>query len=375
MKVAIVHDDFIQHGGAERLVLAMLEIWPQADLYGVIATDQWCEEIKKKFGKELKTSWLQKFPFRDKFFRQYYSLYPLAIESFRFDDYDLVISSSARYAHGVITKPGTVHIAYINSPARFLWEERFVSINTLIRPIINWHRVWDKVASQRPDYIVANSKTPAQRIKKYWGREADQIIYPFVDSERFSRLGSDPRKIVKSAFVGSDPNLVSKPYFLVVSRLVGWKRIDMAVEAGRDLGLNLIVVGSGPDLSRLKKMSGPTIKFLTEIDDRELVSLYTNCQALIMTQAEDFGITSLEAQAVGKPVIAYRGGGVLETVIEGVTGVFFDEQTKESLKTTLSQFDPRLYIGDNCTTQAKNFGKERFKNELQKFTEDVLRNS
>lgn len=383
MKVAVVHDDFIQHGGAERLVLAMLELFPQADLFTILISDQWSVEMTRlgykikdqkpkikntvQNSKPLYVSWLQKFPLKEKLFRQYYFFYPLAIESFRFDDYDLVISSSARYAHGVLTKPGTIHIAYINSPARFLWQENFMPTNPLITPIINWHRAWDKVAGQRPDYIIANSKTPAERITKCWGREADKIIYPFADLERFTgsaAIGLDPE--------GSNPLGISD-YFLVVSRLNRWKRVDIAVEACRDLGLNLVVVGSGPDLDRLKEMSGPTIKFLIDVDDEPLVFLYDHCRALIMTQEEDFGITSLEAQAAGKPVVAFRRGGALETVLDGVTGIFFEAQTKESLGKSLASFDPKSYLRENCVAQAGRFGPERFKRELEEFTNNALR--
>lgn len=363
MKVAIVHDDFIQRGGAERLVLAMLEIWPQADLYSVIASDRWQNEIKNKFGKEVKTSWLQKFPFIEKLFRQYYFFYPLAIESFRFNGYDLVISSSARYAHGVLTKPGTLHVAYVNSPARFIWQEDLVPKGFFIGRVINWHKVWDRVASTRPDYIVANSNTPGRRIEKYWNRKPNAIIYPFVDLARFSF------KISKRL------NLPKNGYFLIVARLSRWKRVDFAIEACNDLRLPLVIVGSGEDRARLKGISGPTTVFLDDVSDEEMNSIYDGCQALIMTQGEDFGITALEAQACGKPVIAYKSGGALETLVEGVTGVFFDRQDKESLKQVLMQFDPRLYLRENCTIQAYKFSRERFKVGLEEFCKNVLRNN
>ncbi len=367
LKVALVHDDFIQHGGAESLVLAMLEIWPQADLYSVTASDSWKREIRKLSNKDIRTTWVNKLPLKEKLFRYYYSLYPLAIESFNFDGYDLVCSSSARYAHGIITKPGTVHMAYVNSPARFIWQEGLAPKGIFSDNIISWHKAWDKVASNRPDYIVANSKTPAKRIEKYWNRKPDATIYPFVDTERFTRsipIRLDPK--------GS--NLGISDYFLVVSRLNRWKKADLAIEACNDLKLPLVIVGRGDYKENLKSISGPTIAFLDDVSDEELASIYNGCRALIMTQEEDFGITALEAQACGKPVIAYRSGGAMETVLEGVTGVFFDRQDKESLKQALLQFDPERYLEENCTTQAEKFGKSRFQEELRNFCNNVLRN-
>ena len=385
MKVAIVHDDFIQHGGAERLVLAMLKIWPQADLYSVTASDTWRSKIKKlppdlparagadqpraESNKEINTTWVAKLPFKEELFRYYYSLYPLAVESFNFDGYDLVVSSSARYAHGVITKPGTVHVAYVNSPARFIWQEDLVPRGYVAGKIVSWHKAWDRVASDRPDYVIANSKTSAGRIRKYWNRKPDAIVYPFIDTERFTRsslIGLDP--------LGSNP-LGMMGYFLVVSRLNKWKRVDVAIEACNDLKLPLVIVGRGDNWEYLRRISGPTVTFLDDVSDNEMSSLYLGCKALIMTQEEDFGMTALEAQACGKPVIAFRSGGALETVVEGVTGVFFDSQNKESLKIVLHQFDPKLFLGENCTTQASKFGSARFKEELKEFCEHVLRNN
>lgn len=379
LKIAIVHDDFIQHGGAERLVLAMLEIWPQADVYGVVASKGWQEEIKKlppkadqsmtETRKDIKTTWLQNIFLGHSFYRYYYTLYPIAIESINLDGYDLVISSSARYAHGVLTKPGTVHIAYVNSPARFLWQDNLAPKSIFAKPILSWHRCWDKVACHRPDYVIANSKSPAKRIKNYWGREADSVIYPFVDLARFED-GSPSKEVDLS--ISNKFNL-NKQYFLIVTRLNKWKNVDIAINACRNLGFNLYIVGSGPDFNRLNKLSSENVKFYTNVTDLELVHLYKNCQALIVTQEEDFGIVSLEAQAAGKPVIAYGSGGSLETVIEGETGLFFTEQTEQSLKSALLRFDPKPLLRENCIRQARNFSKERFISDLSSFVNHVLR--
>ena len=365
LKIAIVHDDFIQHGGAERLVLAMLKIWPQADLYSVTASDTWRREIKKLSNKKIITTWVAKLSFKEKLFRQYYLLYPLSVESFNFDGYDLVVSSSARYAHGIITKPGTAHIAYVNSPARFIWQEDLAPKGFLTGKIVSWHRAWDKVASMRPDYIIANSKTPAKRIEEYWGRRPDKIIYPFIDYARFS-AGALGGAVTNKFPVGE--------YFLIVTRLSKWKRVDIAIEACNELKLPLVIVGRGDHAGYLQSISGSTVTFLDSVNDAEVSSLYYGCKALIMTQEEDFGLTALEAQACGKPVIAFRSGGALETVVEGVTGVFFDSQNEESLKTTLQQFDPKVFLGENCTAQSSKFDFNKFRSELENFCENVLRN-
>ena len=359
--MAIVHDDFIQHGGAERLVSEMLKIWPKADLYAVMGSDDWRRELKIKDDKETRTSWLQRFPAREKLFRHYYSLYPLAIESFCFDDYDLVISSSARYAHGVITKPETTHIAYVNSLARFLWDEALSPKNILVQPVLRWHRTWDRVASLRPDFIIANSRTPAKRIETHWGRRADTIIYPFVDLEKFEISPGTQEEDTEG-------------YFLIVSRLEDWKRIDLAIKSCNRLSRKLYIVGEGRDGGRLKNLAGPTIKFLGWVKEDELSKIYKNSLALIITQKEDFGITSLESQAAGRPVIAFRSGGALETVVENDTGVFFDSQTVESLTGALNRFDPLSFLRENCQSQARRFGKDRFRRELRDFVENVLRN-
>lgn len=360
LRVAIVHDDFIQHGGAERLVLEMLKIWPQANLYGLMASKEWQRDLKDRVGKEIQTSWLRGLPINEKFFRYYYSLYPIAVESFNFDSYDLVISSSARYAHGIITKPETTHIAYVNNPARFLWNEHLSPKSFLTLPVLNWHRTWDKVASFRPDFIIANCQVPAKRIEKYWGRKADAIIYPFVDLEKF-----------ETNFVTEEES--PKDYFLIVSRLENWKRIDLAIESCNRLSRRLYIVGTGRAETRLKTLAGPTIKFLGRLEERELFKIYKNCLALIMTQEEDFGITSLEAQAAGRPVIAFRAGGALETVVEEKTGIFFDSQTVENLVEALTRFDPSAFLGEDCRKQAQRFSRDRFHRELITFVEDVLR--
>lgn len=374
MKVALVHDDLIQHGGAERLFEAMLEIWPQASVFTSMAVELWINKLSGssalKTGK-LKVSFMQKLPFKKRLFRHYFPLYPLAFESFDFSGFDIVLSSSARFAHGVVTRPETLHLAYINSPGRMFWEAasyyyRPGLLKTMLTPFLSYLRLWDRIAAQRPDFIIANSKTPQARVKKYWGRNS-AVIYPFVDLERFTLMGA---ALHSSDSHPTGGGISADEYYLIVSRLVAWKRIDLAIKACNNLRLNLLVIGEGPDKKHLKRLAGPTIEFKGRVSDQDMVGYYRNCQALVVTQKEDFGIAPLEAMACGRPVVALRLGGTLETVVEGKTGEFFYPQTVEALEHILRLFNPKRYHPENCCRQAERFGKRRFKQELKDFVEE-----
>lgn len=376
MKVALVHDDLIQYGGAERLFEAMCEIWPQAPVYTSTASKVWCNELSKPVGlKRLKTSFMQRLPFKERLYRAYFPLYPLAFESFDFTSFDVVLSSSTRFAHGIITKPETLHICYMNTPPRMFWETgeyyRPGLLKTVLAPFLSYLRLWDKVAATRPDFIVANSKTPQARIKKYYGRES-VVIYPFVDLERFAPMSTRLRQgFGGQADLHPTGRAISADgYYLVVSRLTSWKRIDVAIGAFNKLGLPLIIIGEGPDRNRLEKLAGPTVKLLDRLPDRDVVGYYRNCQAFVFPQREDFGITPLEAMAVGKPVIALRAGGALETVVEGKTGEFFYPQTIEALEKVLVSFNPYSYHYGECRKRAEVFSKEVFKRKLRAFVEE-----
>lgn len=364
MKVALVHDDLIQEGGAERLVLAMHEIWPEAPLYTSFATTTWVKKCRE-LNIDLRTSFMQWLPFKKQLYKVYFLLFPLAFESFNFDDFDVVISSSARFAHGIITKPKTLHICYMNTPARMWWSpvsyfEGQIWLRFILSPFLSFLRLWDYTAAQRVDFFIANSKTPRARIKKYYGRESE-IIYPFADliekSDNRLQKGETKR------------GMRSGNYFLVVTRLSSWKRVDIAVEACKELGLSLIVVGKGPDSRRLKNLAEGCgyIKFLDHVDDTELTQLYEECKAVIITQEEDFGIVVVEAAGFKKPVIAYRGGGSLEIIKEGETGEFFYPQTAEALQNVITNFDSSKYknsAGYNRVTEG--FSKRRFTDSLQR---------
>ncbi len=355
MRVALVHDYLNQYGGAERVLEAFCEIWPSAPVYTLIYD-------KKRTGyafegRRIRTSFLQKIPFIKAHHRPFLMLMPLAIESLDFSKYDVVISDSASFAKGVITRSGTLHICYCHTPTRYAWDDshKYIKefgypgfIKRIIPVFMNYLRIWDSVAAKRPDKFIANSHFVAKRIKKYYGEES-QVITPPVKSEIF--------------YVS--PELDN--FFLMVARFLPYKRLDMAIEAFNQLGWRLKIVGDGPEFSRLEAMAGPTIEFLGLVSDEKLRDLYARCQAFIFPQEEDFGITAIEAMASGRPVIAYKAGGALEIVCEGESGLFFNEQTADSLIGALKQFRSENFDPQRIRQSAMKFDKEIFKEKIKEF--------
>lgn len=364
MKVALVYDRVNKWGGAERVLLALHKLFPDAPLYTSVYDSQ-----KAPWAKvfDVKTSFLQSFPFAT-YHELYAVLMPIAFESFNFDEFDLVISVTSEAAKGIITKPGTLHICYCLTPTRYLWSAyndyfknpyfRFIS-----KPIVAYLRTWDKIAAQRPDAYIAISKEIQRRIKKYYNRDSEVVYPPLM-------LNRGP--------VGSPATSATPPYFLIASRLVPYKRIDLAISAFNKLKLPLKIVGAGSEEKRLKAMSGLTIELTGYLTQEELVRYYKGCRALIFPGIEDFGLAILEAQSFGKPVIAFRGGGAIETIIDGKTGIFFNEQTVESLSKAIERFnnppggeaslkiDPR-----DCINQAQKFNFEQFKKNFMKKVEEL----
>jgi glycosyltransferase involved in cell wall biosynthesis len=370
MKIAIVCDDLIQFGGAEKIVEALSDLYPNAPIYTSIASNQWKKKFEDK-GREVITSFLQKFPFSVKLNRYYspFLLHALAFESFDFSEFDLVISSSSRFAHFIITKPTTKHICYMHCPGRMFWEssDYFENENYgILKPLkklaipflslpLTYLRIADFNASKKVDKFIANSKVTQERIKKYYGRESD-IINPFVDLDNFKDAVSE-----------------EGDYFLILTRLASWKKIEIAIEVCEKLNLKLKILGAGPDMERLKSLStSSNIEFLGYINDKDKVGVIGKCKAVIITQKEDFGIVPLEAMACGKPVIAFKSGGVLETIVDGVTGCFFEEQTSDSLSKVLREFDPKNYKSQDCVKRAMDFRKEAF---FDRIRNTVLNNS
>jgi len=371
MKIAIVHDDFMQWGGAERLVAALAGLFPDAPVY----TSMLDEEVVRKSGIEQSrfvTNGLNRVPFKKKLNKVVFPLYPVFFEGFDFSSFDLVISSSTRFAHGVITKPTTQHIAYINSPFRGFWEPDLYFgrtrkgrvLKTVLLPILSYLRGWDFVAGQRPDVLIGNSSTAQARILKYYKREAE-VVYPFVDLERFEQEE-------KPSFD------VPGEFYLVVSRLVEWKKIDLAVAAFNRMGKNLIVIGNGPQKSHLISLAGSTVQVPSAfINDAQVTYLLRRARALIHPQKEDFGMTIVEANACGVPVIAYKKGGALDTIIEDETGLFFNEQTVEALVAAVKRFEneTQTYASDKLKQHATRFSKKVFLQKWEELRDNSLANS
>lgn len=364
-----MYDRVNKWGGAERVLLALHELFPNAPLYTSVynsGTAQWAKVFPKVI-----PSFLQNLPFAKTRHDLYAPLMPLAFESFDFSGYDVVISVTSEAAKGIITKPGTLHICYCLTPTRYLWsghEEYFKRARgRLAQPLVAYLRAWDKVAAQRPDVMVAISKNVASRIKLYYSRKAD-VIYPPVDVSKTPQYHTirgrqNAKRISKLAATAVTQK---DSYFLVVSRLVPYKKIDLVVKAFNKLGLPLVIVGTGSEENTLRRQAKANIKFVGLVNDKELLRYYQGCKALIFPQNEDFGIAALEAQAAGRPVIAYKGGGALETVIEGKTGIFFEEQTVDSLMGAVRGFDSQMFKPENCIRNAQRFSKETFSQKFAK---------
>ncbi len=361
MKVALVHDYLNQMGGAERVVIALHELFPDAPIYTSIYDPARVDPVFQKM--DIRTSFMQKLPMVTKHHQPYLPLYPFAMEQLDLRGYDLVLSSSSAFGKGVITRPETLHICYCHTPMRWCWNyeeyverERLGKVARAILPfLITKLRTWDQISAMRVDHFVANSPIVAERIRKYYRREAIYIPPP-VEASRFP----------------FNPTTETENYFLILSRLVPYKRIDLAIEACNQLQLPLVIIGGGRDLERLKRMAGPTIRFLGKLPDEEVLHYYTHCRAFIFPGEEDFGITPLEAQACGRPVIAYGAGGALATIVDGITGRFFHEQTVESLTTVLASFNEQIFNPYVIHNHALEFDIPRFRRRILQFIEAKL---
>ncbi len=362
MKIALVHDYLVQYGGAERVLEACAELWPYAPIYTILYDP---EAMRKKFShKRIYTSFLQKWPLARKHHRLFPPLMPLAIEQFDFRDYDVVLSDSSSYAKGIITRPETLHISYVHTPMRYAWDDcqKYTEdfgfpqiIKKLVPFFMNPIRLWDKATADRVDCYIANSEFVRKRIKKYYRKEAE-VIHPPVEINRFYIAPKEERK----------------NYFLMVGRLIAYKRHDIAIEAFNRLKLPLKIIGRGPEYDRLRKLAGPTIEFLDRVPDEDLPKYYAECQAFIFPQEEDFGIVAQEAFASGRPVIAYRGGDIVEHLEEGVMGEFFETQTPDALIATLRSFDGDRYDPEAIQARVRSFDKEQFKAKIKDLVERKL---
>lgn len=348
MKIALVHDDLMQWGGAEKVFAQISNIFPDAPVYTALA-DLKNPLIKKNFkGKKVITSFLQKIPFTKKLYKPLLPFYPIAFEQFDFSKFDLVISHTTRFAKSVITKPETKHICYIHTPPRFLWnfagEQRNFFLDIALSPL----RKFDLISATRVDFWISGSENCRQRVKEIYKYDS-KVLYPFVDIEKFE---------LKKSFKGD--------YYLIISRLNKYKKIDIAVAAFNKSGKKLIIVGSGPEYAKLQENSKENISFLGKVSDELLESLIAGCKGLIITAQEDFGMTAIEAQSFGKSVICFARGGALETVIDEKTGIYFYEQNSKSLNSAVEKFETLDINPLDCVVNANKFSKEKFREKLLK---------
>ena len=361
MKIALIHDWLPFMGGAERVLSDFIEIYPDAPVYTLLCNKSKMEEKIKN--ANIITSYLQKEGKEINNHRKLFPFMPTAIESFDLNEYDVVLSSSSSVAKGVITNPAAVHICYCHSPMRYAWEFSHEYAgkmagkgklkNKLLNYFLTFVRVWDYASAARVDYFIANSEHVAKRIKKHYKRDA-VVINPPVRCNLFNISN------------------VNGDYFLCVSRLQEYKRVDLAIQACNQLGVKLKVIGTGPDEKKLKAIAGPTIEFLGRASDDVMKQCYAECRAFLFPGEEDFGITPLEAQASGRPVIAYGKGGSLETVIEGKTGTFFMEQTVNSLVKAMKRFEKMHFERNDIRAHAEDFDDEVFKKKIKAFVDEKV---
>jgi glycosyltransferase involved in cell wall biosynthesis len=344
MKVALVYDRVNKWGGAERVLLALHELFPEAPLYTSVhnvESSSWAKVFR------IIPSFVQQLPYAKKAHEFYPLFMPGAFETFQFDEYDLVISVTSEAAKGIITKPQTIHICYCLTPTRYLWsgyQEYFTSKLSRIFafPAISYLRKWEKVGASRPDAFIAISAEVKDRISKYYSRNSE-VIHPPVS------LVSEKKRRVKR-----------EEYYLVVSRLVSYKRIDLAIRACNQLKRKLVIVGTGSQEKKLKSIAGPTITFVGSVTENQLKEYYAKCKAFLFPGREDFGITMVEAMSYGAPVIAYSQGGALDIIVADKTGVLFDEQNTESLVAAMRKFEKMSFLPAVLMEQAELFSKDIF---------------
>jgi glycosyltransferase involved in cell wall biosynthesis len=356
-RVALVHDFLLDLRGGERVFLALCDLFPDADIFTAIYDPVGTEG---RFAhRRVHTSFLQRLHPNATSFRRLLPLYPYAMEALDLAGYDLVLSSSSAWAHGVLPSEDAVHVCYCHNPFRYAWNAREATLRAhgpLVRAglgaVLQRWRQWDWIAAQRVDRYIANSETTRRRIARYFTRDAE-VVYPPVEVERFT------------------PGVVGEHY-AVLSELMPHKRIELAVRAFNQLHRPLVVIGDGPDARRLQRLAGPTIRFTGRVTDGEVARLLATSRALIVTATEEFGIAAVEAQAAGRPVVALDEGGVTESVQEGRTGIFYDQATPEALAEAVAAFDPFSVDPADCVANAQRFGVEAFAQEIRANVDQAL---
>lgn len=366
LKVALVHDFLTQFGGAERVLEVLSEMFPEAPIYTLLYD---AEKMENRFsGKKIRTSFLQKLP---KFIRQRQKyllpLLPTAPETFDLRDFDLVISSSGAWSKGIVTRLNTTHISYMHSPMRFVWDANeeylrqqgyWVWVNFLVRKMLSYIRIWDRVAADRPDYIIANSLYTQNRIKKYYGREST-VIYPPVSQVTYNT---------------QHKTNTNKNYFLVVSRLSPYKNIDLIIKVFNKLNWPLVIVGTGSQENYLRKIAKDNVKIIGFQNDEEIVKLYQNARAFVFAGIDDFGIAPVEAMNHGLPIIALRKGGFCEVMNDEKMGEFFEEATLGEIIKSVKRFMAKetTYDRELIKKRAGEFSRERFERELGEFIDKLI---
>ncbi len=355
LRTALFHDNFAQMGGAERVTEVLHHTLPGADLFTTLSVPERLSAHLQ--ATPIRTTWMQRLPAKAKFFRHYFLFYPLAVEAVDLRGYDLVVTSCFGFAKGVRRDRNAVHVCYCHTPMRWVWRAddyfakekvgllKKIFLNLALRPL----RWWEVRAAKRPDLYIANSQVVQQRLRDAFGIDS-VVIPPPIETSRFHLDPSAP-----------------DDYFLVLSRLVPYKRIDLAVRAATELALPLKVIGSGPDLDRLKSLAGPTVQFLGRQSDAEVNQLVSRCQALLFPGEEDFGMAPLEINSAGRPVIAFHGGGATETIVEGLNGLFFHEPTVASLVEAIRTFQTRTWDPEAIQRHARGYDTVVFQQRIRDF--------
>jgi glycosyltransferase involved in cell wall biosynthesis len=359
MRIALAHDYLMQDGGAERTLLALHRLFPDAPIFTLFHD---ASKVHPDFKQaKIIPSFLNTFPFAPKKYQWYLPLMPHAAEAIDLSGYDVILSSSSSFIKGIIASPGATHICYCHNPTRFLWQERHGYVNDLPQPgiikrilpfYLHHLRQWDIIAADRPDVLLTNSKTSQERIRRFYRREA-KVIFPPVDTHLIQPSGAN------------------QGYWLIGGRLVGYKRFDLAITAFARLNLPLKVFGIGPEAKKLRALAGPKTEFVGAVDEKAKFELYKHAIGFLYPHVEDFGITAIEAMAAGKPVIAYAKGGITETVLNGKTGTFFHTQSWEAIANAILRFDPAQFSSADIRAHAEQFSQKRFAEEIKQTILDV----
>jgi glycosyltransferase involved in cell wall biosynthesis len=376
MQVALIHDWLNGMRGGEKVLEVFCELFPQATIYTLLYDPTKISNTIRQMNV-VSSLVLPRLPFGRSKYRQYLPLFPTLVEEFDLRTYDLVISTSHCVAKGAIPAPHAIHICYCFTPMRYVWdlyhdyfsgEKHNWLWNLAIPPTIHYLRLWDRISSDRVDHFIADSQHVANKIKKYYRRDST-VIYPPVDTGFFT-----PDSVNVSTEI--EHTIRPENYYLIVSAFVPYKKIDLAIQAFNQSGKLLKIAGNGPEYKRLKRMANPkNIEFLGWVDDQTLRILYTGSRALIFPGVEDFGITPIESMSCGRPVIAYGKGGVLESVIDKVTGLFFDEPTPEAINDAITRFETISFSSEQIRQHALAFDKQRFISQIQEFVNNALRHS